>query len=953
MLKRRCPVLCLLIGTVLLGACGAGGEVAGSSSGSLGSASSTASTHLSSTANTHASSSAAPVTYTVVVQVSDGGQASPNQQNVLEGHQAQVELLADSGFQLAHVSGCGGTLQGEIYFTAPVWSDCQVNAEFVPSGGIAGRLLPAPYTVVDVSINDKVASIGHNNQCSQAQKIDNWAVVYGFASAKPTEDHSSAASPTESYGSSDFYRLTLAIGQTAELEVVDYLANQTNLALYLWNSDCSQKIAFSKEGGEVEQVTSFSGGDSVLEVRAEAGVSKYVLRIANAWDISDNTDDLLNFSASLPEFVPGEVIIEFDPDAGSQVHHDLSRALDRAQGLQLNFRHMQPGRATLATTASRPNTSNQLLRRPTALRDLKDINETAYHAINTLRMVDFLAKQPGVRHAEPNFILHPNLTPNDPRYGNQWHYNKIMLPQAWSVTTGARSDGHPVVIAILDTGVYLNHEDLRDKLLPGYDFHDNNDSPDELNGNQGWHGTHVAGTAAASTNNGVGVAGVSWHAQLLPVRVLGDDGGTSYDVLQGVRYAAGLSNDSGTLPLQRADVINLSLGGGGYSKTAQSLYRTLYQSGIFVVAAAGNDNTSLPMYPASYDGVFSISATDCHNNLASYSNFGPTISLAAPGGDNNSRSCGRTVSGAILSTVGGGSGSSRTSSYELRIGTSMAAPHVAGVIALMRAVFPTLTPEEFQRLLQDGAITDDLGEPGRDDKFGYGLINAAKAVQAAQTMAGQPPLWAAQVVANSDTLNLEHASTAKLELSKAGEGDAPSVLGWRSIDDWLTAVAMDVDEQGLGTYEIHINRNSFSDDERGDYRSKLFFTLEDDSELSVSVYIQVGTARDSAPIYVILLDADNRYLPRYETLAQWHNAELHFHLEAVAPGDYLLVAGSDIDGDRVICQAGEICGAFPNFAERRSIRITDEVVGNLDFSLNIVSRIRPSTDSMPEEIHRP
>lgn len=934
----RIKVLWVPLAAALLGACGGGGSTTGSTS----------------SAGSNSSSSdriTAVIEYTVSAEAGQGGQVTPNQQTLLEGEQAQIALLPDPGFRLLSVSGCGGNRQGELYITAPATESCQVTAKFIPSGSLSGQLLPAPSTVIDLSINDKTATLGGNTQCSKAQNIDRRAVVHGFASAAPTGGDSAFEHYADDTNPSDFYRVTLSAGQVAKLEIADHREDENNLALYLWNSDCSQKIAFSDEGGEIEQVTSYSGGDLVVEVRAQSGVSKYILRISNAWDSLSSADDLLSFSAGLPEFVPGELIIEFDPDAGGQAHQDLSQAMERTHSMQLRFRHQQTDRATLASAVSLTALSRQTLRPSSLMRDLKNLSETAYNAINTLRMADFIASQPGVRHVEPNFILRNQLTPNDPRYGNQWHYGKMNLADAWDLTTGERSDGQPVVIAILDTGVYLAHEDLRDKLLPGYDFHDKNSDPDELNGNNSWHGTHVAGTAAAATNNGIGVAGVSWQAKILPVRVLGDNGGSSYNVMQGVRYAAGLSNDSGTVPEHPADVINLSLGGGGFSRTTQELYLKLHQAGTFVVAAAGNANTDTPMYPAAYDGVLSVSATNCHNELSSFSNFGSTISLAAPGGDNNSTSCGPFVSGAILSTVGSGSGSTRSSSYGLLIGTSMAAPHVSGVVALMRAIYPDLTPADFDRLLQENALTDDLGDPGRDDKFGYGLINAAKAVQAAQTLASQNAQWSAQVIAEPGTLNLKQESTAVLELSQEGDGQAPAVLSWHSPADWLSATAIDVDERGLGSYEVHIDRNLFNEGDYGNHFSTLVFALEDESELAVGVHIQVGTATESAPVYVILLDANSR-TPVYQTLAQWHNSELLYQLEGIAPGDYLLIAGSDIDVDGFICQPGEICGAYPNFEGHQILSITDQAETDLDFALDILSRTRPLPNP-PEAVQRP
>ena len=164
-----------------------------------------------------------------------------------------------------------------------------------------------------------------------------------------------------------------------------------------------------------------------------------------------------------------------------------------------------------------------------------------------------------IDHAEPNYVLHPMLAPDDPRYPTQWHYPLIGLPQAWGLSTGSSS----IIVAVVDTGVFLAHSELQAKLIAGYDFIQDparafdgdgiDPNPDDPGDGfvlelSSFHGTHVAGTVGAETNNELGVAGVSWGAQIMPVRVLGQGGGTSFDVLEGVRYAAGLENTSGNPP---------------------------------------------------------------------------------------------------------------------------------------------------------------------------------------------------------------------------------------------------------------------------------------------------------------------------------------------------------------------------------------------------------------------
>lgn len=263
---------------------------------------------------------------------------------------------------------------------------------------------------------------------------------------------------------------------------------------------------------------------------------------------------------------------------------------------------------------------------------------------DTIRVIKALRMRKDVLYAEPNYIVRPTATvPNDKYYPLQWHYPLINLPQAWEISTGTDA-----IVAVIDTGVLLAHPDLQGQLLPGYDFisdpamaldgdgidNNPNDPGDGGQGNSSiFHGTHVAGTIAAATNNDIGVAGIAWNARIMPLRALGKGGGTLYDIDQAIRYAAGLSNDSGTLPARRADIINLSLGGGGYSRSEQDVVTQARNQGVIIVAAAGNDAGATPYYPASYDGVVSVSDVGIDKTLAPYSNYGPDVDVAAPGGD--------------------------------------------------------------------------------------------------------------------------------------------------------------------------------------------------------------------------------------------------------------------------------------------------------------------------------
>ncbi len=307
-------------------------------------------------------------------------------------------------------------------------------------------------------------------------------------------------------------------------------------------------------------------------------------------------------------------------------------------------------------------------------------------------MVDLLTQDPRVEYAELDHLVHATIIPNDTSYDVQWGPSKIKAPAAWDVSTG----GSDTIIAILDTGVDLNHPDLKDKIVPGWDFA--NDDPTPQDDHE--HGTHVAGIAAAETNNGIGVAGISWQARIMPVKVLDENGDGFYShVAEGVLYACN----------HGAQIINLSLGGSTYSPTLEDAVEQAYADGCLIVAAAGNGGGDFVDYPARFPDAMAVAATDQSDARAGFSDYGPEVEVAAPGVN-------------IYSTLW-------NDKYGWKSGTSMAAPHVAGQAALIWSVCPDPTNEEVRSIIDSTA--DDRGASGWDAYYGYGRINAVDAVQAA------------------------------------------------------------------------------------------------------------------------------------------------------------------------------------------------------------------------------
>ena len=379
----------------------------------------------------------------------------------------------------------------------------------------------------------------------------------------------------------------------------------------------------------------------------------------------------------LSEVVPGEVLVTFKSDLGARSLSSLS-----VNNISL--------RSVRASGLARTSVYR---------------SDTARTATQTLALAEQLKARPDVAWAEPNQILHALAVPNDTKYNLQWHYNAINLPQAWDLETGANPGSSPVTVAVVDSGLLTQHPDIQGKFWDGYDFVSNaqlsndgdgregnaNDPGDNPGGQGSYHGSHVAGTIAALTNNNEGVAGVSWGAKILPVRVLGNQGsGSVSDIIDGMFWAAGIAVSGVPANQHPAQVINLSLGAKGLCRSGSSLQRAFDQvnaKGVIIVVAAGNENIeAAETVPASCGGVITVGATtrpSASNPIgtrASYSNFGPRIDVMAPGGrgDDNQN---------VIDEVYSLDKDDQTGAftYGYKQGTSMAAPHIAGVIALLKS----------------------------------------------------------------------------------------------------------------------------------------------------------------------------------------------------------------------------------------------------------------------------
>ncbi len=331
------------------------------------------------------------------------------------------------------------------------------------------------------------------------------------------------------------------------------------------------------------------------------------------------------------------------------------------------------------------------------------------------KAVAALGTDPNIEWAEPDYIAHAVAIPDDPLYAEQWGLTKIATPAAWDIVTGTQT----VIIAIIDSGIDLTHPDLQANLwinpgeIPGNGIDDdNNGYVDDV---RGWnfvngtnnvydgngHGSQVAGVAAAVTNNSLGIAGVCWNCKIMPVRVMADSGISNYsDIALGVRYAA----DKG------AKVINLSLGGYSYSNALRdAIDYAVNEKGAVVVGGAGNDNVSTPFYPAAYENVLAVAGTTSADTKAAFSDYGTWVDISAPAVE-------------ITTTYLGGD-------WGPANGTSLAAPFVAGMAALIRSQRPDWSAALVRNQLLQTADNIDALDPAYAGELGAGRVNAAQATQ--------------------------------------------------------------------------------------------------------------------------------------------------------------------------------------------------------------------------------
>jgi serine protease len=527
-----------------------------------------------------------------------------------------------------------------------------------------------------------------------------------------------------------------------------------------------------------------------------------------------------------------------------------------------------------------------------------------------------------------------------------------------------------VTIAVIDTGIArigigIDHDDLTGAFVDEYDFikdtsisldgdgpdNDATDPGDDPFGkDSSFHGTHVAGTIGALTNTtpAFGVAGVAGGnnngVKIMPLRTLGAGGGTTFDIAQAVLYAAKLTNSTGALPAgNKAHIINMSIGGPN-SNTLKSAITDAAAQDVLIVAAAGNSNTDSPLYPAAYPEVVSVAAVNIGADKAFYSNFGSAslgskVDMAAPGGNLNLDLDFNNWEDGVLSTLFDETGNSFI--HDCYQGTSMAAPHVAGVAALIKAANPSLTAAQIKNQLFSNAI--DLGDAGPDIFYGYGLVNAYESVY---NNTSSPPSKDPVLFPFPKTLKLEGANpSGTFVLENIGTASNITITGITQKDGvpWINSISYTGSDAGpsgsglLVTVSIDTTNNpSITDGKTHNEMlevSSSAGTEEVFVRYNVSGFPPPGAGIwDIGTIFVVALDPSN-----FDIVALTETTfgrGYGYNISGLGEGSYIIGASTDRDNDDIIFENGEAIGFFRDLFDIEVIFIDKgDDISNVDFRI--------------------
>ena len=774
---------------------------------------------------------------------------------------------------------------------------------------VSGAIFSSRRYVMDSDLpNTDNHAFTANNTFGGAQAIINPSIVNGFVGTTTT------AADVTIEDAFDVYSISTTSSMYANLDVTEYSAGVKDLDLTLYDSDFNA-LSFNYVSGSTEANETINlpnDGTFFLVVRPVVGASKYFLTVGQRMTSSSATP---SFS-----YVKDEVLSYIPFTKKGKVHFSESPFIDPKTKERLNrlsgFHHLEPldpGLRTLAPEAlitQYENTiSAALLKGGFQVPESKMLRYLAH-----TKVINALKESNPESSFDFNYKVEATTAfSEDPMFKqDQWNMRQIGLRQALDASG---QELKSVGVAVLDTGgpsVNSAAWNSTNFISGGMDFVSEDADPTDPTAaadrlvdlkTDVSHGTHVA-TTIGFKNDGAGLNG--FPVSVLNVRVLGEEG-TERGLINGILYSAGLDNNSGELaptdiPIK---VINMSLGlkNGGYSSLLCDAIVDARAQGIAIVASAGNDQAEFPgrvSYPASCPGVISVAATNSVTNIASYSQQNIHVDIAAPGGDSADRD-GNGFADRVPAYVG------NSSIYGLQ-GTSMAAPHVSGAIAMLFAADDSMTPTRVDSMIQSEKLTTDLGVTGRDNVFGYGLLNLPKMLE----KLAEDNSDISYTFATTDLSYLDFGNTVtqlNISLNKIGSGDL--TVSSLAADSATGLSYTDNSTEGFGSYALYIDRDSMAN---GEFSNTLYFNLSDSTKVAVPIYYSVGELRARAYLgkLFISLKNDSEVTVASGTLDMQSNGTLGFIASDLPNGNYYIYASTDIDADNYGCSYGEMCQYYPS-----------------------------------------
>lgn len=816
---------------------------------------------------------------------------------------------------------------------------------------VSGKVTVQRDSDVDLDLNGNLELNGNDNPQLISNPSTIGGYLSGYAGTYSTSDRLFSADLQ------DYYNVPLVEGQEIELSLfqADNSLSAIDLELRLIDEDDLEQASIVIDEFTANALTVPSDGLYTLAMTVSEQTAPLLYTLSLSQTFSEQALSSADLQTLSHEFVPEEVLLKLKPDASIQslntfISNSSTSSLLKPSALKSNslpevltLKNSIPlvGKLyqirSFSNQTAQSHSTKQSSSTPYTEPEAKNFFSLLEKKKQTLTFIQKLNASGLVEFAEPNYIYHATATTNDPRLSDQWNLSMLSAQAAWEV-----SSGQGVVVAVLDTGIDASHEDLLNNISSeSYDFITDSKSSGDGNGfdanpndeGSSFHGSHVAGIIAAESNT-KGVAGLAYDSKIMALRVLGvQDSGSSSDIAQAILYAAGLTDSSGNQvnQLQRADIINMSFGSEARSETIKAAIDQAFNKGLILIAAAGNMATDKAFYPAAFENVTGVGAVSEDKTRASFSNYGVNVDLVAPGGTGSGSVSFDGFQDAVLSTV-------EANNYAEYSGTSMSAPHVSAVAALIKELKPDLTGQSFNAALEEGLLTQSLSGATSDSNnfYGEGLIDAAKSVIWAEGSNNIPGILGVYPT----NFGFIGANTkADLLLSNPGNG-VVNIISIEEQENWLEVTAKDdvSNTTLLGTYLVEINSAlTFLD------QGVITINYQVDGgpvqKTNINVFVSRSTQSDPnvGNVFVALYKEEDILNSVYE-IAYGLDGDLvdgayEYSINNVAQGRYLLTATTDHDGDNIAFDEGEAIGTFPLTSRPEFIEVNNKSLNSMNFDI--------------------